>query len=207
MLAEGRRWCCRWLHELRRYSLRDQVYRPTAQRDADGDGAVPDRRGAVAGRGRDGPLRAGSAIASPRRPSACPTDVGHELIEPVVDGVLHRALAQHTVREIFTDKRVEIQQDVEQRAARAAGEGRRRRARASSWATSTCPTQYRAGPRGRCSPRSWPPRRCATRCELKEKQVKETALEGEADKVRREKAAEAAGAEEIIAAKAQEPRR
>ena len=39
--------------------------------------------------------------------------------------------------------------------------------------------------------------------ELKEKQVKETALEAEADKVRREKAAEAAGSEEIIAAKAQ----
>jgi regulator of protease activity HflC (stomatin/prohibitin superfamily) len=38
--------------------------------------------------------------------------------------------------------------------------------------------------------------------ELKEKQVKETALSAEADKVRREKAAEAAASEEIIAAKA-----
>ena len=32
----------------------------------------------------------------------------------MVDGVLHRSLAKHTVREIFTDKRVEIQQDIEQ---------------------------------------------------------------------------------------------
>lgn len=39
--------------------------------------------------------------------------------------------------------------------------------------------------------------------ELKEKQVKQSALESEAEKVRREKAAEAAGEEVIIAAKAQ----
>ena len=40
--------------------------------------------------------------------------------------------------------------------------------------------------------------------ELKDKRVKEIALDGEADKVRREKAAEAAGREQIIAAKSQE---
>ncbi len=40
--------------------------------------------------------------------------------------------------------------------------------------------------------------------ELKEKRVKETELEGEAEKVRREKAAEAAGQAQIIAAKAQD---
>ena len=39
--------------------------------------------------------------------------------------------------------------------------------------------------------------------ELKEKQVKQTELESQADKVRREKSAEAAGEEQIIAAKAQ----
>ena len=40
--------------------------------------------------------------------------------------------------------------------------------------------------------------------ELKDKQVRERALEGEADKVRRQKAAEAAADEQVIAAKAQE---
>jgi regulator of protease activity HflC (stomatin/prohibitin superfamily) len=40
--------------------------------------------------------------------------------------------------------------------------------------------------------------------ELKDKRVKETELEGEADKVRREKAAEAAAREQVIAAKGQE---
>jgi hypothetical protein len=40
--------------------------------------------------------------------------------------------------------------------------------------------------------------------ELKEKQLKQTALESDAEKIRREKAAEAAGNEQVIAAKAQE---
>ena len=40
--------------------------------------------------------------------------------------------------------------------------------------------------------------------QLKEAQVKQTQLEGEADKVRREKSAEAAGQEQVIAARAQE---
>jgi uncharacterized membrane protein YqiK len=40
--------------------------------------------------------------------------------------------------------------------------------------------------------------------ELKDKRVREIALEGEAEKVRREKAAEAAGLAQVIAAKAQE---
>jgi hypothetical protein len=40
--------------------------------------------------------------------------------------------------------------------------------------------------------------------ELKEKVIKQTELEAEADKVRRQKAAEAAGAEQVIAAKSQE---
>jgi uncharacterized membrane protein YqiK len=39
--------------------------------------------------------------------------------------------------------------------------------------------------------------------ELKDKQVKQSELEAQAEKVRREKAAEAAGQEQIIAAKAQ----
>ena len=40
--------------------------------------------------------------------------------------------------------------------------------------------------------------------ELKDKRVKENALDGEAEKVRREKRAEAAAREQVIAAKAQE---
>src|SRR5438309_589583 len=42
-----------------------------------------------------------------------PEDVGRDLIEPVVDGVLYRSLSGYTVREIFTSRRAELQKKVE----------------------------------------------------------------------------------------------
>src|SRR5262249_25832896 len=101
------------IHELRRYSLRDQVYRPAASAAA--DGAAPFQT--VEG------LSVGVAVtvryALDREHAGeiarrLPANVSPDLIEPVVDGVLHRALSRHTVREIFTDKRMEIQADIEQ---------------------------------------------------------------------------------------------
>ena len=132
-----------------------------------------------------------------------PANVGQELIEPVVDGVLHRSLAKHTVREIFTDKRVEIQQDIEQELRGAA---RRRTAsccaRCSS-ATSICRRSTGPGLEGLLAEELATEKMRYT-LQLKEKQVKEKALEADAAKIQREKAAEAAASEEIIAAKARE---
>src|SRR2546430_1598248 len=48
-----------------------------------------------------------------------PEDVGKELVEPVADGILHRALARHTVREIFSTERAEIQQALSEELTRA----------------------------------------------------------------------------------------
>ena len=42
-----------------------------------------------------------------------PENVGRDLIELTVDGVLHRALARHTVRDIFSDKRLAIQDEIQ----------------------------------------------------------------------------------------------
>ena len=47
VLGEGPAMVLPLLHELRRYPLRDQVYRPADSARAEGAGAVPDRRGAV----------------------------------------------------------------------------------------------------------------------------------------------------------------
>ena len=116
------------LHELRRYTLRDQVYRPAGERHGGGRGAVPVGRGAFGRRGGDRPLRARSARASARWRSACPRTSAPISIEPVVDGVLHRALSLHTVREIFTDKRVEIQDDIQAELRELLAQGRHHRA-------------------------------------------------------------------------------
>jgi regulator of protease activity HflC (stomatin/prohibitin superfamily) len=189
------------LHDLRRYTLRDQVYRPVASATADGAEPFQTVEGlsvGVAVTVRYALDRAHMSEVAQR----LPTDVGHDLIEPVVDGVLHRALSKHTVREVFTDKRVEIQDDVEQ-------ELRTLLARDGIVVRSLylghvdLPAQYRAGLEGMLSEELATEKMRYT-LQLKEKHVQETALEGDAAKVQREKAAEAAGEEEIIAAKARE---
>ena len=73
----------------------------------------------------------------------------------------------------------------------------------STWARSICLRIIGPAWRSFC-PRSSRPRRSITPCELKEAQVKQQQLEAEADKVRRQTAAEAAGQEQVIAARAQE---
>jgi len=189
------------LHDLRHYSLRDQVYRPT--RSATADGAEPFQT--VEG------LSVGVAVTvryalDPERVSEVarrlPVDVGHDLIEPVVDGVLHRALSKHTVREVFTDKRVEIQDDVEKELRAQLGHDGIL-VRSLYLGHVDLPSQYRAGLEGMLAEELATEKMRYT-LQLKEKRVQETALEGDAAKIQRQKAAEAAGEEEIIAAKARE---
>jgi regulator of protease activity HflC (stomatin/prohibitin superfamily) len=189
------------VHELRRYPLRDQVYRPQDSASADGAAPFQTVEGlsvgvAVTVRYAIDPTRVGEVA------KRLPVNVGHDLIEPVVEGVLHRALARHTVREIFTDKRVEIQDDVE-------GELRGLLARDGIAVRSLylghvdLPEQYRKGLEGMLSEELATEKMRYT-LQLKEKRVKESELDADAAKVQREKAAEAAASEEIIAAKARE---
>ncbi|HTA21161.1 MAG TPA: SPFH domain-containing protein [Polyangia bacterium] len=189
------------LHDLRRYTLRDQVYRPTASATADGAEPFQTVEGlsvGVAVTVRYALDRAHMSEVAQR----LPTNVGHDLIEPVVDGVLHRALSKHTVREVFTDKRVEIQDDVEQELrVLLARDGIV--VRSLYLGHVDLPAQYRAGLEGMLSEELATEKMRYT-LQLKEKHVQETALEGDAAKIQREKAAEAAGEEEIIAAKARE---
>ena len=42
-----------------------------------------------------------------------PDDIGGEIVEPAVQGVIYKMFARYTVREIFSTKRVEIQQAIE----------------------------------------------------------------------------------------------
>src|SRR4030095_3757709 len=131
-----------------------------------------------------------------------PTNIGAELIEPVIDGVLHRSLAKHTVREIFTDKRVEIQQDIEQELrGLLAKDGIALRSLFIGHVD--LPEKYRTGLEGLLAEELASEKMRFT-LQLKEKQVTEKSLEADAAKIQREKAAEAAASEEIIAAKARE---
>jgi regulator of protease activity HflC (stomatin/prohibitin superfamily) len=189
------------LHDLRRFPLRDQIYRPERSQRSDGDAPFQSVEGLsigvdVAVRYALDPAHV-AAVAE-----ELPADVGRELVEPVVDGVLHRTFAKHTVREIFSTKRAEIQKAIEDElkpdllpdgiVVRNVFIG-----------NVDLPADYRKGLESLLAEELSAEKMRYT-LELKDKQVKEAELVGAADKVKREKAAEAAGQEEIIAAKSRE---
>jgi regulator of protease activity HflC (stomatin/prohibitin superfamily) len=201
VLSEGPAMVVPLLQELRRYPLRDQVYKPVASASAEGAAPFQTVEGlsigvSVAVRYALDRDRVGDIA------KRLPADVGQELIEPVIDGVLHRSLAKHTVREIFTDKRVEIQQDIEQELRTLlAKDGIVLRSLFIGHVD--LPARYRTGLEGLLA-EELATEKMAFTLKLKEKQVKEKSLEADAAKIQREKAAEAAASEEIIAAKARE---
>jgi regulator of protease activity HflC (stomatin/prohibitin superfamily) len=203
LCAEGPTMVLPLVHELRRYTLRDQVYRPRDSATADGAAPFQTVEGlsvGVAVTVRYALDRDRVADVARRLPPAA--DIGKDLIEPVVDGVLHRALSKHTVREVFTDKRVEIQDDVLQELRALLGKDGVT-VRALYLGHVDLPAQYRNGLESMLAEELATEKMRYT-LELKEKKVKETALEADAAKIQREKAAEAAASEEIIAAKARE---
>ncbi len=201
VVSEGPTIVLPLLHDLRHYTLRDQVYRPTRSATADGAEPFQTVEGLSVGVGVTvryaiDPERVGEVARK------LPVDVGHDLIEPVVDGVLHRELSKHTVREVFTDKRVEIQEDVEKELRAVLGRDGII-VRSIYLGHVDLPAQYREGLEGMLAEELATEKMRYT-LQLKEKRVQETALEGDAAKIQRQKAAEAAGDEEIIAAKARE---
>ena len=189
------------VHELRRYPLHDQVYRPDDCAKASGAGAFQSVEGLSVG--VDVSVR--WALAPEKMSKAArlrPEDLQQELVQPTVDAALHRAFAQHTVREIFATSRAPIQKQLEDElAAQLGGEGIVIKAVAIGGID--LPAQYKAGLESLLNEELASDKMKYT-LELKEKGIKQADLEAQADKVRRETAAEAAGAEQVIAAKAQE---
>jgi regulator of protease activity HflC (stomatin/prohibitin superfamily) len=189
------------LHDLRVYSLRDRTYQPEQVRRADGVAPLQSVEGLSLG--VDLSVRyALDAARLGALSKSLPDDVGTELVEPVVQGVIYKIFSRYTVREIFSTKRVEIQQAIESElTSRLAQDGVV--VRAVYMGKVDLPADYRRGMEGLLA-EELATQKMRYTLELKDKRVKETELEGEAEKVRRGKSAEAAGQAQIIAAKAQE---
>jgi regulator of protease activity HflC (stomatin/prohibitin superfamily) len=119
-----------------------------------------------------------------------------------VQGVVYPLFARHTVREIFSSRRASIQQEISSELAP-------KLARLGvvlhgvDMGKVDLPAEYRNGME-KLLAEELETEKVHYTFELKEAQVKQTQLEAEADKVRRQKAAEAAGQEQVIAARAQE---
>jgi regulator of protease activity HflC (stomatin/prohibitin superfamily) len=186
------------LHELRRYSLREQVYRPEGSATATAKAPFQSVEGLSLGVATTvrWALDAGRVTEVAAR---LPENVGHDLIEPVVDGVLHRTVSRHTVREVFTSKRREIQEQVEKELRELlAKDGVV--VRAVFLGHVDLPGEYRRGLENLLAQELEVDKMKYT-IEVKAQEVKQKTLEAEALKAAREKAAEAAAQEEIIAAK------
>ncbi|HJV93028.1 MAG TPA: SPFH domain-containing protein, partial [Azonexus sp.] len=188
------------LHELRRFSLRDQIYRPEGGASAEGSAPFQTVEGLSIG--VDITVRYAldpSRIAAMAR--ALPEDIGGEVVQPAVQGVLYKTLARYTVREIFSTKRPEIQQAIEGEL-KPLLEKDGIKLQAVLMGKIDLPRDYKAGME-KLLAEELSSEKMRYTLELKEKQVKQSELEAQADKVRRETAATAAGEEQIIAAKAQ----
>lgn len=189
------------LHETRRYPLRDQVYRPTASAKAGGPAPFQSVEGLSLGvdltiRYALDPTRLASVSRN------LPEDLGAEVVQPAVQGVIYKTFTRYTVREIFSTKRADIQAQIEaELKPRLAADGIL--LRAVQMGQVDLPAEYRQG-MDRLLAQELETEKMRYTLELKAKQVEQTALEGEAERVRREKAALAAANEQVIAARAQE---
>jgi len=189
------------IHQVRCFAMRDQVYRPRDSAAADGESPFQSVEGLSLGVG----LSVRYAI-DPKRIAQMsrdlPDDVAGEVVRPAVDGVIYKLLARYTVREIFSSKRGEIQQAIESELRpKLAATGLL--LRAVQIGKVDLPADYRRGMENLLAEELASEKMRYT-LELKDKRVRETELEAEADKVRRQKAAEAAAQEQVIAARAQE---
>ena len=189
------------VHDLRIFSLRDRVYRPAESARADGPAPFQSVEGLSLG--IDVLVR---YALDPARLRAVwnnlPENLGADLVEPAVQSVVYKVFARYTVREIFSTKRAEIQQAIESELRpKLAADGVT--LRDVLVGKVDLPADYRRGMEALLNEELASEKMRYT-LELKEKRVKETELEGEAARVRREKAAEASALEQLIAARAQD---
>jgi regulator of protease activity HflC (stomatin/prohibitin superfamily) len=196
-LREGALWVLPGVHSLRELTLFDQVYKPAAT----GDAPFQSMEGLALGVD----LSVRYALDPARMESIAktlPPDINGAIVEPAVQGVIYKVFTRYTVREMFSSKRAEIQQLIEaELKPKLARDGIV--LRGVTIGKISLPAEYKAGME-RLLAEELATEKMRYTLELKEKMVKQSELEADADKIRREKAAEAAGNEQIIAARSQE---
>ena len=189
------------MHELRRYPLADRIYRP--ERSAKATGAAPFQSNEGLSLGVELAIRYAldrnnlDAIAR-----TLPADIDSQRVEPAVQGVIYKVFTRYTVREIFSTKRQELQDALEaELKPRLAADGIV--LHSVLIGNVDLPADYRAG-MDKLLAVELETEQMKYTLELKEKKVKEAELVADAEKVAREKKAEAAASEQVIAARAQE---
>ncbi len=177
------------LHDVQVFSLRDRVYKPEQMTRANGPAPLQSVEGLSVG--IDLVVRYAldpSRVATTAR--NLPPDLGGEIVEPAVQGVIYKVFTRYTVREIFSTKRAEIQQAIESELKpKLAADGVV--LRSVLVGKVDLPADYKRGMEGLLA-EELETQKMRYTLELKDKRVKETELEANAEKVKREVRAEAA---------------
>jgi regulator of protease activity HflC (stomatin/prohibitin superfamily) len=189
------------VHDVRVFSLRDQVYRPRESARADGPAPFQSVEGLSLG--VDVSVRYALDPARLRAVwNRLPDDVAADVVQLAVASVVYKIFARYTVRDIFSGKRAEIQQAIEtELAPKLTADGVA--LRDVLIGKVDLPPDYKRGLEALLAEELASEKMRFT-LELKEKRVRESELEAEALRVRREKAAEASALEQVIAARAQD---
>jgi regulator of protease activity HflC (stomatin/prohibitin superfamily) len=189
------------VHQVRRYSTRDQIYRPVESASASGAAPFQSNEGLAIGV----ELTVRWAVDRSRVAQMSkdfPDDLNADLVRPALEGVVYPLFARHSVREIFSRQRLEIQQEIAASLApKLAAMGLV--LRGVDMGKVDLPPDFRAGME-KLLAEELETEKIRYTLQLKEAQVRQTELEAQADKVRRQQAAEASAQEQLIAARAQE---
>lgn len=198
---DGSVWVLPGLHELRTLSLADRAWQ--ASDIAQAQGAAPLQSVEGLSLGVDLVVRyAPDPSQADRLLRQRADDLGAQIVAPAVQGIVYKVYARYTVREAFSSKRADIQQQIEaELKPRLAADGLL--LRAVHLGRIDLPADYRRGMEGLLA-EELATQKMQYTLELKARRVKETELDASAEKARREVQAEAAGREQVIAAKAQE---
>jgi regulator of protease activity HflC (stomatin/prohibitin superfamily) len=189
------------IHQVRRYSIRDQVYRPIESASATGPAPFQSIEGLSIGVDLTVRWTVDRARLA-QMSKEFPDDIGTELVAPAVQGIVYPTFARYSVREIFSQRRTEIRDELIA-ALRPKFTAMGLVLREVEMGKVDLPPDYRAGME-KLLAEELETEKIHYTLQLKEAQVKQQQLEAEADKVRRQTAAEAAGQEQVIAARAQE---
>ncbi|MCU0763320.1 MAG: SPFH domain-containing protein [Hydrogenophaga sp.] len=198
----GSLWAWPGVHRVTVHHLGDRYWEATAMARADG----PEPAQTVEGLSIGIALKLRYAIDPAQRSGAqllgLPADLDRQVVAPAVQATVYRIVSRHTVREVFSSKRTEIEATLSREiGALLARDGVV--LRSLHLGQIDLPADYRRGMEGLLT-EGLEAEKMRYTLELREKQAREDALQANAEKVRREIAAEAAAREQIIAAKAQE---
>ena len=166
------------IHQARRYTTRDQMYRPAESASATGPAPFQSNEGLSIG--VDLTVRWAIDRAHIAQTSKdFPDDLNNDLVRPAVQGIVYPLFARYSVREIFSGRRAEIQQEItKELKPRLAVRGLL--LRGVDMGQVDLPSDYRAGME-KLLAEELETEKVRYTLELKESQVKQTELEAEAD--------------------------